>query len=382
MYTETALREWRYGTTQAERLCAAILHIEGYSNVDPQHPLGGPDGVKDVLCRRGITSFVAGVFFPTTTPSESEILSKFKGDLEGVPRNGARGFAFFVNQSLSIAKRAELAEAGRSKAEVVEIYHLERLRSLLDSPRGCGARLEYLRIPMTPEEQFAYWNSSSSETNLRLERVERILESTLPVIKYSLDLMINRTTAQSLDLKSQLSSVFQGQDSTNRDLSRIAGFPTFRLDTDLLCWLHRIAIDWGELPKSLQGGLRTINVWVGSTNENTGNFTPPAPSEIPQLISDWAAGWRDGYESVLAGSSEDKLDALVRFYYGFLAIHPFPDGNGRLARLLLAQAARELMNRDISGEFDVNRIDHQRALLAANHGDMSALRKRIAAALL
>lgn len=42
--TETALREWRFGQTQAERLLAALMHIEGYEGVDPQNPLGGPDG--------------------------------------------------------------------------------------------------------------------------------------------------------------------------------------------------------------------------------------------------------------------------------------------------------------------------------------------------
>ncbi len=30
MQTETILRDWRYGQTQAERLCAELLHIESY----------------------------------------------------------------------------------------------------------------------------------------------------------------------------------------------------------------------------------------------------------------------------------------------------------------------------------------------------------------
>jgi hypothetical protein len=46
--TEASVRDWRYGNTQAERLCAAMLYLESFQDVDPQHPLGGPDGLKDV----------------------------------------------------------------------------------------------------------------------------------------------------------------------------------------------------------------------------------------------------------------------------------------------------------------------------------------------
>ncbi len=92
MTTEAALRDWRYGQTQAERLCAGLLSIEGFTAVDPQHPLGGPDGIKDVLCRRGITSYVAAAYLPTTPPNFTEIKNKFKNDLPGVIQNTAQGF--------------------------------------------------------------------------------------------------------------------------------------------------------------------------------------------------------------------------------------------------------------------------------------------------
>jgi hypothetical protein len=46
MSTESDLRDWRGGQTNAERLCAGILEISGYTDVDPQAPLGGPDDKK------------------------------------------------------------------------------------------------------------------------------------------------------------------------------------------------------------------------------------------------------------------------------------------------------------------------------------------------
>ncbi len=50
----------------------------------------------------------------------------------------------------------------------VEIYHLERIRDLLDSPRGCGFRLEYLRIAMSEEEQLAFWSAMNYDVTRKL----------------------------------------------------------------------------------------------------------------------------------------------------------------------------------------------------------------------
>ena len=54
--TEQVLHSWRFGQTQAERLCAGLLIVEGFTSVDPQCPLGGPDGLKDLVCQKGALS--------------------------------------------------------------------------------------------------------------------------------------------------------------------------------------------------------------------------------------------------------------------------------------------------------------------------------------
>ena len=43
------LLEWDKGQTPAERLAALILSSEGFRNVDPSHPLGGKDGLNDMV---------------------------------------------------------------------------------------------------------------------------------------------------------------------------------------------------------------------------------------------------------------------------------------------------------------------------------------------
>ena len=63
--TEFTLKSWRGGQIGAERLAATILHIEGFSAVDPQCPLGGPDGLKDVLCQMNSWTYVGAAYFPT-----------------------------------------------------------------------------------------------------------------------------------------------------------------------------------------------------------------------------------------------------------------------------------------------------------------------------
>ena len=144
--TELILREWRHGQTQAERLCAAILHIEGFTLIDPHCLLGGPDGRKDIICEKRGLKVVGASYFPPTNQDFKSIKEKFLHDYEGVAKNGAGGFAFFVNQPVTPAERADLARC--AAIELLEVYHLERIASLLDSPRGYRLRLEYLRVAM------------------------------------------------------------------------------------------------------------------------------------------------------------------------------------------------------------------------------------------
>jgi hypothetical protein len=44
--TEIKLKIWRGGQPSAERLAGNILHLDGFSSLDPQCSLGGPDGER------------------------------------------------------------------------------------------------------------------------------------------------------------------------------------------------------------------------------------------------------------------------------------------------------------------------------------------------
>src|ERR1700733_14202732 len=105
--TELRLLFWRDGSTQAERLAAAALRLSGFEEIDPQSPLGGPDGKKDILCRKGGITWVAAVYFPNGSKNFSSIKKKFKTDFEGSPAEHG-GFIFVTNQTLTPGQRKSL----------------------------------------------------------------------------------------------------------------------------------------------------------------------------------------------------------------------------------------------------------------------------------
>lgn len=152
--TWARLLGWMKGSKEAERLSAQILRAEGYSSIDPSHPLGGPDGLKDVTCRKDNLIWIGASYFPRGQKSPRTITAKFKHDLEGIKTNNAQGIAFVTNQELSLGQREGLKKLGGTIE--VDLFHLERISGILDSPAFYGVRLDFLDLNMTKEEQLAY----------------------------------------------------------------------------------------------------------------------------------------------------------------------------------------------------------------------------------
>ena len=85
--------------------------------------------------------------------------------------------------------------------------------------------------------------------------------------------------------------------------------------------LHSLVMDkiLGE-----KGQYRTVPVYIRGAN-----MTPPPARQVESLMQDWLT-WIDGeglrYQSIMRAAIA---------HYGFEAVHPFTDGNGRVGRLLL-----------------------------------------------
>lgn len=163
MSTESELREWRTGSTQAERLAAALLALDGHRDITPQAPLGGADDRKDILSSRDDVTYLSAVYFPSTVKSFSDVTDKFQHDREGMQRHGTDRFIFLTNQHLTLGERSQLRGVGSSSDE---IYDLQRITTILDSPPGYGLRLSHLRIQMTIEEQISFFEVLQGQATL------------------------------------------------------------------------------------------------------------------------------------------------------------------------------------------------------------------------
>lgn len=349
--TEIKLKLWRGDQIGAERLAATLLHLDGFSSVDPQCPLGGPDGFKDVLCEKNGWKYVAAAYFPTSDQKFKKTQDKFLHDFDGVSKNSAHGLVFITNQALTPGERKTLEDLATAKGHKSLIYHLERIRALLDSPSGYGARLEYLDIDMSREEQlsfFSQWNRSFTD---------QLQEHGLMIIREiskKIDAMaspqeivgqhVRELTAAVHRTISFLTSAAPQSDKAAINLAPL-GFATNHLTVSELCMLHR-ALLFDSPSGTHIGVLRSTQVWLGgpgSTPENA-TYIPPEPALVECLIASLLSQWGEKFPKLVALSGSEKVAAITRFHHQFLKIHPFLDGNGRVARFLLAQQASELLD--------------------------------------
>jgi hypothetical protein len=176
--TETwnRLRDWDRGSAASERLAGHLLRAEGYQSVDPAHPLGGPDGLKDILCAKDGRRWRSGCFFPRGQKSVPQIKKKFLKDLGTLAVD--EGFVFVTNQELKASTRKALLD--KVPDHRGDLLHLERIASILDSPPAYGVRLEFLDIEMTKDEQLSFIASRDavlSKLDARLDQFSKALDS-------------------------------------------------------------------------------------------------------------------------------------------------------------------------------------------------------------
>src|SRR5262249_7053513 len=144
---------------------------------------------------------------------------------------------------------------------------LERIRAALDAPTGFGTRVQFLRIPMSVDEQMSWFAESSNQLGAAL----------------------NLNTRELLELKALVSKLGEGQDEVRSTLRLVANksanltgtlsaldlisssdFETAervnpvsaRLDVSLILLFHRLVCF--DLPARHVGRFRTIEVAIGN----------------------------------------------------------------------------------------------------------------------
>jgi len=349
------LLHWDKGQAASERLSSKILDLEGYENIDPQCPLGGPDGTKDILCYKDGVSYVAGCYFPIGQNSFNDIKKKFDDDFVGVSKNKADGLVFITNQKISPSERNKLTD-GKGKSIV---YHSERVISILDSPRGYGVRLEYLNIELSKEEQISYLNAQV-DLKKQSDQISEMLEELKKVTVFVEGYISKRDMHQS-----KLFSVLP-----------IAGVPaSSRLSIEDIQMIHSACLYGTDLPINyISNGFRNVQVWIGDPgcSPDKSDFIPTEPSAIPTLMVELLQWWREVYIKVVHANIEAKKTAIAEFHERFLTIHPFIDGNGRVARTIATMQYKDLLNEVVVLD-EMNRSEYYESLQEAREGDYSKL---------
>ncbi len=95
-----------------------------------------------------------------------------------------------------------------------------------------------------------------------------------------------------------------------------------------ILFAHRWIVKDTLEKKEWEGSFRKVQVYVGNTKTGRVSFVPPKPSEIENQLDEfleWLNGKKDPIHPVLEAG-------IV--HYEIARIHPFVDGNGRLARFL------------------------------------------------
>lgn len=90
--------------------------------------------------------------------------------------------------------------------------------------------------------------------------------------------------------------------------------------------LHKMTVD-KILPPELSGHYRTKRVVIKDSQTGQVTFKPPDPEEVPYLLNEFFK-W---YEMLKPNSIHPVLKAGIT-HFELVRIHPFLDGNGRVAR--------------------------------------------------
>jgi Fic family protein len=111
---------------------------------------------------------------------------------------------------------------------------------------------------------------------------------------------------------------------------RRADDDAFRWSTEFILQIHRRVMGVQQNPAA--GSFRYKDVWLGDAASGAVAYAPPSFREVPALVGEMCE-W--------AEEATDPAPVIAALLHARLAgIHPFQDGNGRVARILSSVAMR------------------------------------------
>lgn len=122
----------------------------------------------------------------------------------------------------------------------------------------------------------------------------------------------------------------------------------------------------------ISGRIRKTLSWVGAPNTPIENarYVPPAPKNLPKLVADFVGKWSSDKTQFHSHDQDEVIAAMASFHFELVSLHPFEDGNGRVARVLTDYQASHLLYHD--KPYKLKSDDRYfGSLEAADNGDLS-----------
>jgi Fic family protein len=89
-----------------------------------------------------------------------------------------------------------------------------------------------------------------------------------------------------------------------------------------------------DVYKPVGGWKKEPNSTVGVVDENQVVFEFASPTDVPSLMKSWFNQYQELDRCLVPQDKDRALISYVKLHASFVRIHPFFDGNGRLARLV------------------------------------------------
>ena len=202
---------------------------------------------------------------------------------------------------------------------VPEVDFREGLRRPLEAATTALGRLDAV-TELLPDATFFVYG---------YVRKEAVLSSQIEGTQSSLaDLMLHE--AGGVPAAAHRSDVLETSNAVaalNHGVERLRG--GFPLSNRLMREMHARLLASGRGAAMMPGEFRRSQNWIGGSRPGNAAFVPPPPNRVQDCMADLER---------FIHATDDGLPVLVKAglaHVQFETIHPFPDGNGRLGRLLI-----------------------------------------------
>ncbi len=145
----------------------------------------------------------------------------------------------------------------------------------------------------------------------------------------SLNVHEPKTSLKQVFIDRLLKKLTEQEKSLFNYLPTLAKTCSKRFDHSLVQTLHQTIRKKAPPSSPKRKGYRKKQNWIGPKGKSIDEayFFPPAPSELPALMDNLIAYWHK--------SEKEPLVQLALIFAQLLIVHPFMDGNGRTARMLI-----------------------------------------------